>query len=531
MHRIRISTIVAALLLGLLHASSQTPDWAAAADRYQALAKANPADVGARVNLGVALVHLGRYQEALQQYEAAERLLPADPRILVNIALAYQKSGDIEQASKRLLELHTSYPADTKITLLLADCDLQLGKDESVVELLEPMRAGNTDDLGFAYMLGTALIRQHRIEEGQVYLDKILRNGDSPEARFLLGTRMFESGDYPAAVQQLSGAAQLKSDLPLLQSYYGRALLATGDADGALAAFRKELVTNPCDEAANLGLGEILVERRECSEAIPHLERVLERQPRSAAAHLAIGRCFLELRDLPGARTHLEAAVQNAPDNLQAHRYLLTAYELIGATSPAKVERERVRKLEAAARQNEPGPKINEAAPEFALPDASSGTLVRLSDVRQRSGAVLVFGSYSCPNFRDAAADLKRLQAQYGSQLPFLLVYIREAHATGQWQSTRNERDSVTLRPATNMDEKREHATVCRRQLHLSFQAVVDGMDGSVEAAYQAWPSRLFVIDKSGRIRYSTRLTEQDFHPEEVKQAIHDLSASSVNRS
>jgi hypothetical protein len=139
---------------------------------------------------------------------------------------------------------------------------------------------------------------------------------------------------------------------------------------------------------------------------------------------------------------------------------------------------------------------------------------------------VLVFGSYSCPNFRSWAEDLKRLSATYGARVPFLLVYIREAHATSDWPSTRNEREGIEVAPAADLKDKQQHAAMCSRNLHLSFDAVVDGMDGAVERVYAAWPSRLFVIDEKGRVRYETRLTQFDFHPRELEHALAQLNTS-----
>jgi hypothetical protein len=45
-------------------------------------------------------------------------------------------------------------------------------------------------------------------------------------------------------------------------------------------------------------------------------------------------------------------------------------------------------------------------------------------------------------------------------------------------------------------------------------------MDGKVEAAYAAWPSRAFVIGTDGRILYSTRLTQLDFHPDDMESML-----------
>jgi hypothetical protein len=138
---------------------------------------------------------------------------------------------------------------------------------------------------------------------------------------------------------------------------------------------------------------------------------------------------------------------------------------------------------------------------------------------------VLVFGSYSCPNFRGAAASLRDLQKRYGAKAPFLLVYIREAHTAETWESGRNTREGVHLQPAANMAEKQQHASYCLRELHLAFPAVVDGMDGAVEKAYAAWPSLAVIVGKDGRVIYSTRLTELDFRAEHMQSALESALA------
>jgi hypothetical protein len=79
--------------------------------------------------------------------------------------------------------------------------------------------------------------------------------------------------------------------------------------------------------------------------------------------------------------------------------------------------------------------------------------------------------------------------------------------------------------PATSIAEKQEHAMLCSRKLHLDFPALVDGMDGTTEAAYNAWPSRAYIIDKDGRVAFSTRLTELDFQPERMEAVLRKLSS------
>jgi thiol-disulfide isomerase/thioredoxin len=145
---------------------------------------------------------------------------------------------------------------------------------------------------------------------------------------------------------------------------------------------------------------------------------------------------------------------------------------------------------------------------------------------------VLVFGSYTCPKLRSSAAELRRLSQEYRGQADFRLVYIREAHAQEgsdtQWQSSINEREGIALGPARNLKEKREHADLCLRKLDLPWPAVIDGMDGTAESAYQAWPSRVYIVDRAGRVAFSSRLGELDFHPRDFEAALREILGGGV---
>lgn len=501
----------------------QSGNYQAAADSYRQLLKLDPNQVATHVNLAIVLVNLGRFDEAIEEYKAADRLLPGDPRIALNLALAYEKSGQIEEARRRLETLHGAYPQEAQATLLLADCNLQLGNYKRVIELLKPIADQNGDNLGLAYMLGMALLREHNIEEGQLYLDRILKHGDSAEARFLLGTRMFESGDYPAAVKEFANAAMLNPKLPSLQSLYGQSLLLTGDPDGASAAFRLALETNPADFNAALGLAQILTERRNYAEALDFAKRAQSLRPQDGEADLVLAQSLAGLGRFEEAGSYAENAASEQPKSADAQHTLAGVYAGEHQNALAEKAMERARALDLAAQASSPGPKVSDFAPDFALPRSGAPGTISLRDFRGKSPVVLVFGSYTCPNFRASADALKSLQQRYGSQVPFLLVYIREAHSTADWQTARNKREDVSLSPPTNMEEKQDHAVTCSRKLHLPFPAVVDGMDDAVESAYNAWPSRAFVVNADGRIVYSTRLTELDFRPAEMEAILRKL--------
>uniref|UniRef100_Q021C3 Tetratricopeptide TPR_2 repeat protein n=1 Tax=Solibacter usitatus (strain Ellin6076) TaxID=234267 RepID=Q021C3_SOLUE len=445
----------------------QTGDFPGAIREYQACIAAEPARVEARSNLGAVLAKLGRYQDAIDQYQAALRMAPRDlaSRLRFNLALAYYKSFQIPEAVAEFETLRGEQPADLNLALLLADCRLRTGDFQAAIDVLTPLEASQPDQPALDYVLGMALLRTGRIPEGQARVDRILRRGESAEGRFLLGASLFMAGNFPGAVAEFSKAAALDPNLPSLQSYYGQALLFTGDADGAAVAFRKELAANPNDFDANFQLASILAHRGKPDEARPLLARAVQVRPGSAEAREALGKGF-------------------------------------PADQPT---------------QADPGIAVGSRAPAIGTLDLG----------RPTKPVVLVFGSYTCPKLRSSAAALKRIAEQYRDRIDFRLVYIREAHAQGgpesQWQSTINIKEGVSLAPARTLPEKQEHAALCLRKLELPFPAVIDGMDGAAETAYQAWPSRLYLVGRDGKVAFSTRLGELEFRPADLETAIREI--------
>jgi hypothetical protein len=106
------------------------------------------------------------------------------------------------------------------------------------------------------------------------------------------------------------------------------------------------------------------------------------------------------------------------------------------------------------------------------------------------------------------------------------LIYIREAHSTADWMSTQNQREGIALPPAANMAEQQEHATMCLRKLHLDFPALLDGMNGMAEKTYSAWPSKAVLVNRHGRIVFSTGLSEQGFNAHEFDAALEKLGGT-----
>ena len=266
------------------------------------------------------------------------------------------RPGSIPQAAQAFSQARLMTPDNLQITLLLADSELRLGQNKKVIQLLAPAEQQNADNQAIAYMLGMALIRDGQLEEGQKRVDLVLRNGDSAESRFLLGTQMFAAGDFPAAVTQFASAIELNPGLPGLEAFYGQALLNTGDPDAAADAFRKELASDPNHFEANLYLAQILIARRKWSAADPLVRQALRVRPDSLEARLELADAEVGEAKLPAARVELEAARKAWPQSVAVHRRLSEVDEALHLTADAARERRLAASLEPKHGTTKPGP-------------------------------------------------------------------------------------------------------------------------------------------------------------------------------
>jgi hypothetical protein len=112
------------------------------------------------------------------------------------------------------------------------------------------------------------------------------------------------------------------------------------------------------------------------------------------------------------------------------------------------------------------------------------------------------------------------MAAKYKATVPFVLVYIREAHPTDGRQVAQNLRDGAILSSATTQKEKDSHADVCIRTLDIRVPTVVDKLDNKVELAYAGWPDRLYLVGVDGRVVYKSAPGPAGFIPSQLEAAI-----------
>jgi tetratricopeptide (TPR) repeat protein len=311
--------------------------------QYQAFLKEHPEAAPVRSNLGAALAHQGRYAEAVQEYTQALSAQPANNGIRFNLGLAYYKMGQIGKAIENFEAVESALPPDQpqahQVKLLLGESLLRLDKNARVIALLTPLAETDPNDLGVAYLLGTALLHDGQEQRGAELIERILHNGDTAEAHMLMAYTYMKANDPKVGLSEVNRAINLNPKLPEAYSLLGRLDYITADLAGAEAAFRKAIDLDPNSAEARLFLGTLLREQGRLEEAHPQLERAMQLRPGEVRARYEFALVCSAEGDDKRAADLLRMLVKDAPEYTEAHRSLSTIDFRLGRDAEGRQER------------------------------------------------------------------------------------------------------------------------------------------------------------------------------------------------
>jgi len=364
----RAAVLFLALFPALLIAQENTPDsllkraideqqhgdYASAIADYRSVLKLRP-DVEAQVNLGAALAHEGNYDDAIKMYRAALPQLKNKNMVVLNLALAYYKKGDFEHAREQFAVLHDAQPNNVRVIILLADSELHLNRNDSALNLLEPIESKYSQNMDFEYVMGSALIRTGRRRDGVTRIEKVAQAGPSPDAYLLAGATLLDLNEYDQARKDLEEGLRLNPALPGLYTLTGIARDKTGAIKEAEAAFRASLKSNPDDFQANLYLGAILYKRRDLAEAKGYLDHAIQLKPTDSMARYESAMWKSTSGDYANAAQELEQLTKDDPDWLEPHVELAALYYRLHRPEDGARERQIVDRITAKQQAQGPG--------------------------------------------------------------------------------------------------------------------------------------------------------------------------------
>ena len=323
-------------------------DYANAERGFEAVLKAQPANVAALGNLGVVYSRTRRYARAIDVYRRALRIAPGDKGLNTNLGLAYVKQEQYASALP-LFEKLAADPGNLQARELLAACLLSLGRLEPAIRILDPLHAADPNNAAVLSMLGVALVKMKRTDEAHAAFAQMMQSVSPAQADFLMGKASYETGRFEEAADFFRRALKTDPDFNGVHRELGKTLISLRDDEGAEKELRQ---AGSGDEEALYFLGAVLA-RAHRTEAIPILTRAQELSPDFWGPLYYLGRLYLEQGQPKQALPLLERAARLKPDEPAIQYQLGGALRKAGREAEARAAFERVKQLKSMTAKSE----------------------------------------------------------------------------------------------------------------------------------------------------------------------------------
>ncbi len=284
--------------------------------------RANPAAHAAHRNLGLALMALGRVEQALASFDQAISIHSSYADAYLSRGTALHRLGRFDAAVEslkqavalrpQLAEAHvglgTAYYELKQLDVALYCYDRALGINPKLA-VAHSNRGIVLNDLGQAE---AALESCHRAVRLQP---------DYAEGYFNLGNVQKDLRQWEAALASYDRGLTLRPDSFAAHSNRGALLTELRQWDAALASCDRAIALAPDYAEAHSNRGNVLREMSQWDAALASYDRAIELQPRFAKAHSNRGVLLHSMQRLDDARASYERAIEIDPNFANAHLY------------------------------------------------------------------------------------------------------------------------------------------------------------------------------------------------------------------
>lgn len=120
-------------------------------------------------------------------------------------------------------------------------------------------------------------------------------------------------------------------------------------------------------------------------------------------------------------------------------------------------------------------------------------------------------------------AEIEKLREDFSSLAKFVIIYIKEAHPEDEWQMDSNVESDVVYSQPNTFEARQELAKTFVDRMGVETDTLVDDIRNTALACYAAWPERIYVVDRDGRILYKGGIGPFYFEPEELREFLESM--------
>ncbi|HUP25374.1 MAG TPA: tetratricopeptide repeat protein [Thermoanaerobaculia bacterium] len=306
-------------------------DFEGAVRFYQSYLRAKGEDASTLHNLGIALLSLDRWDEALATLRRAVELDPRSRAASFSLGSALADLGRHEEALPFYQRAHELDPAEKVIHADWATLLAKVGEVPRALAELEGILAEDPLQYYARLKYGTVLTLAGRFDEAWSQLRQVADSGglgppSRAEAHVYLARLAARRGESDAARDHLEQAVGLDPRSPEAQLAWGEELARQGLFDQAAEALREAVGRDPQDERAHFSLAMALLLGKRYAAAVGALEEALRALPENVPLRHLLARV---LATSPDAEARNAARALELAQQVVAQRLTLDHVETL----------------------------------------------------------------------------------------------------------------------------------------------------------------------------------------------------------
>ena len=433
--------------LGLVESARGQSDAAEAA--FNRAVELEPANVGSHLALANFYWAAGRLSDAERTLEAASVLDPDDQGTNRALAVFAMATGRVDQAEKYLKRIADLSKAPSAI-FALAEYYIATRRSTQAITLLEPL-ATIPRVSGAKQRLARAYAAAGHVGAAHTLIGEILAASPNDADMLLLRAQMLlDDKRSEEAVGILKRA--IEADPKAIGAHYtlGKVYAATGDIQGADAAFREVLRQNPAASVVRVELSLLQLSTGTTSASLTEAEQAVAQQPRNVGARLALIRSLLASRQFDRADRDLQSLLAAAPNAAAVHVQLGVLAASRNQRAAARTAFNRALELDADSIEALGGlVALDLNASDFRAARARVDQAIAQPTVRPE---ILLLAARTYGSAKDFAAAERVLRRAIDSNTTLLPAYsmLAEAYlAQGKLESAQREFDNLAQRQSS----------------------------------------------------------------------------------
>ncbi|MCE7999839.1 MAG: tetratricopeptide repeat protein [Rhodobiaceae bacterium] len=247
---------------------------------------------------------------------------------LIQKGMLAHRQGKFADASKAYEKALKKAPKELAALNLLADAQLNLGKNARAVETAHKAIALKADMPSTWMVKGSAQRRLGKYDEAIRSLETALElKPDYADALMTLAGTLRDAGQLDAAIEAYEDLVEMAPDMAMAYYNLGNALHADGQGDEAIFAFESAIDHDPSYAPSFINLAGVLNSGDRAEEALAISEKALEILPSSRSAMINRGNSLKTLVRFDEAEAQYRELIALDKSDATAHDLLGTVLQ------------------------------------------------------------------------------------------------------------------------------------------------------------------------------------------------------------